>query len=454
MKVGIISKEDHAKNHAAALERAGFVPVMLGSSPSEIPPTIPLVVCRTQSCSHGGMDTALAWSRAGKGRLIVANGVTTIMTKAFRFRDESKPETVEDTTPENELERAVPLSYEDLQEAAQVLAEARPDDTHEVFVSVLHRMYPNEEVSLLRSVAATVRPPPAPEPVEVPVVEGTPTPIITAPEALPMTAETAPVAPVVPAPSVSQKVYPKRFAAHLSEVDVNTRMEQAWEVRSTMTDKQAAAVGKWASRGAVGDIPNKGHLIKFDRKPLAFAGLLLLCAETALVQRDITRAYLAVTGKQHFALMADIAAWSLDMKLETAKNAIPKNAIPKNAIPKNAETAPVVSLPNTPEEYPVSVQPAAAPVVPSPVVPSVVPSVLVPPVTEDSTLALLKALSASLDALLVKVGEIDGRVGDLTARIESMAHAPSANAYAASSMEDTLVGLANKGLEVVVRPSR
>ena len=440
MKVGIISKEDHAKNHAAALERAGFVPVMLGSSPSEIPPTIPLVVCRTQSCSHGGMDTALAWSRAGKGRLIVANGVTTIMTKAFRFRNESKPETVEDTTPENELERAVPLSYEDLQEAAQVLAEARPDDTHEVFVSVLHRMYPNEEVSLLRSVAATVRPPPAPEPVEVPVVEATPTPIITAPEALPMTAETAPVAPVVPAPSVSQKVYPKRFAAHLSEVDVNTRMEQAWEVRSTMTDKQAAAVGKWASRGAVGDIPNKGHLIKFNRKPLAFAGLLLLCAETALVQRDITRAYLAVTGKQYFAIMADIAAWSLDMKLETAKN-----AIPKNAIPKNAETAPVVSLPNTPEEYPVSVQPAAAPVVPSPVV---------PPVTEDSTLALLKALSASLDALLVKVGEIDGRVGDLTARIESMAHAPSANAYAASSMEDTLVGLANKGLEVVVRPSR
>ena len=440
MKVGIISKEDHAKNHAAALERAGFVPVMLGSSPSEIPPTIPLVVCRTQSCSHGGMDTALAWSRAGKGRLIVANGVTTIMTKAFRFRDESKPEAVEDTTPENELERAVPLSYEDLQEAAQVLAEARPDDTYEVFVSVLHRMYPNEEVSLLRSVAATVRPPPAPEPVEVPVVEATPTPIITAPEALPMTAETAPVAPVVPAPSVSQKVFPKRFAAHLSEVEVNTRMEQAWEVRSSMTDKQAAAVGKWASGGAVGDIPNKGHLIKFDRKPLAFAGLLLLCAETALVQRDITRAYLAVTGKQHFAIMADIAAWSLDMKLETAKN-----AIPKNAIPKNAETAPVVSFPNTPEEHPVSVQPAAAPVLVPPVV---------PPVTEDSTLALLKALSASLDALLVKVGEIDGRVGDLTARIEGMAHASSANAYAASSMEDTLVGLANKGLEVVVRPSR
>ena len=446
MKVGIISKEDHAKNHAAALERAGFVPVMLGSSPSEIPPTIPLVVCRTQSCSHGGMDTALAWSRAGKGRLIVANGVTTIMTKAFRFRDESKPETVEDTTPENELERAVPLSYEDLQEAAQVLAEARPDDTYEVFVSVLHRMYPNEEVSLLRSVAATVRPPPAPEPVEVPVVEATPTPTTTTPETLPMTAETAPVAP---APSA--KVYPKRFAAHLSEAEVNTRMEQAWEVRSTMTDKQAAAVGKWASKGAVGDIPNKEHLIKFDRKPLAFAGLLLLCAETALVQRDITRAYLAVTGKQYFAIMADIAAWSLDMKLEAAKNAIPKNATPKNATPKNknAEPAPAVSFPNTPEEYPVSVQPAAAPVLAAPV-----PAPVVSSVTEDSTLALLKALSASLDALLTKVGEIDGRVGDLTTRIEGMAHASSANAYAASSMEDTLVGLANKGLEVVVRPSR
>lgn len=419
MKVGIISKEDHAKSHAAALEEAGFLPVMLGSNPSEIPPTIPLVVCRTLSCSHGGMDTALAWSRAGKGRLIVENGVKTIVSKALRIRSES----VEDTTPE--VEAPVRMSYEDLQEAAQVLADARADDTYDVLVSVLHRMYPNEEVSLLRSVAASVRPPLAPEPVEIPIEEVTVPPPPPLPETLPMPAETAPVAP----PPASSKVYPKRFAARLSEAEVTTRMEKAWEVRGNMTDAEAAAVGKWASKGAVGRIPHVEHLRKFDRNPLAFAGLLLLCAEKPLVQRDITRAYDAVTKKKFFALMADIAAWSLDMKLEVATNAIPKKAKPAPVSP-------------TPAEEPVPVTP------PTPAAP------VVSLVTEDSTLALLKALSASLDALLAKVEEIDGRVGDLTTRIEGMAQAPAPSLSAGSSMEDALVGLANKGLEVVVRPSR
>lgn len=425
MKVGIISKEDHAKSHAAALEEAGFLPVMLGSSPSEIPPTVPIVVCRTLSCSHGGMDTALAWSRAGKGRLIVENGVKTIVSKALRIRSEVG----EDATPEVEV--PVRMSYEDLQEAAQVLADARPDDTYEVFVSVLHRMYPNEEVSLLRSVAATVRPPeiPAPslpEPVAAPIEEVAvlPPPLVS--ETLPMPVEPAPAA----SPATSNpKPYPKRFAARLSEAEVTARMEKAWEVRGNMTDAEAAAVGKWASKGAVGRIPHVEYLRKFDRNPLAFAGLLLLCAEKPLVQRDITRAYDAVTKKKFFALMADIAAWSLDMKLEVATNAIPKKAKPAPVSP-------------TPAEEPVPVTPPT-------------PAVSVPaPVTEDSTLALLKALSASLDALLTKVEEIDGRVGDLTKRIESMAHAPTPSLSAGSSMEDALVGLANKGLEVVVRPSR
>lgn len=422
MKVGIISKEDHAKSHAAALEQAGFLPVMLGSSPSEIPPTVPIVVCRTLSCSHGGMDTALAWSRAGKGRLIVENGVKTIVSKALRIRSEA---VVDDAPPENESTAPVRMSYEDMQEAAQVLSDARPDDTYEVLVSVLHRMYPNEEISLLRAVAATVRPPESTTPVGVPVEEAA-TFSPPAPETLPMPVETAPATTLT---TPSTKVYPKRFAARLSETEVATRMEKAWEVRGTMTDAEAAAVGKWASKGAVGRVPHKDYLVKFARNPLPFAGLLLLCAEKPLVQRDIVRAYAAVTGKQYLTVMADIAAWSLDMKLEVATNAIPKKTKPTPVSP-------------TPEEPSVPVTP------PTPAAP------VVSPVTEDSTLALLKALSASLDALLAKVEEIDGRVGDLTTRIEGMAHAPTPSLSAGSSMEDALVGLANKGLEVVVRPSR
>jgi hypothetical protein len=421
MKVGIISKEAHAKSHAAALEEAGFVPVMLGSNPSEIPPTVPLLVCRTLSCAHGGMDTALAWSRAGHGTLIVENGVKAILTKALRARAEAEaaplPPTVED---EAEVPR---LSYEDLREAAQALAEARPDDGYEVLVAVLSRMYPNEEESLLRSVAATVRPPVVPSEPEAPVEE-----IIPVVAALP-TPPTIPEISPPPVPVVTRP-YPNRFADRLSEADANARMNHAWEVRGEMTDDEAALLGRWAAKGAVSKVPCGEHLKKCARNPLAFAGLLLLCAEKPLTQRDITHAYKAVTGKKYFALMADVAAWTLNMKLEVATNAIRRNPAPTR------HPAPI-------EEVPVSVTtpPVAAP-------------------SDDSTLILLKALSASLDALLAKVVDIDERVEGLTSRIEAMSKqalassAPVSAPATNTSTEDALAVLAHKGLEVVVRPSR
>jgi len=420
MKVGIISKEAHAKSHAAALEEAGFAPILLGSNPSEIPPTVPLLVCRTLSCAHGGMDTALAWSRAGHGTLIVENGVKAILAKALRARAEAEaaplPPTVED---EAEVPR---LSYEDLREAAQALAEARPDDGYEVLVAVLSRMYPNEEESLLRSVAATVRPP-----VAVPEPEALVEEIIPVVAALP----TTPTIPEAPVPAlVTTRTYPKRFADRLSEADANARMNHAWEVRGEMTDDEAAVLGKWAAKGAVGKVPCVKHLNKCARNPLAFAGLLLLCAEKPLTQRDITHAYKAVTGKKYFALMADVAAWTLDMKLEVATNAIRRNPAPTHPAPTEE-----VSVPATPTP------PVSAP-------------------SDDSTLALLKALSASLDALLAKVVDIDERVEGLTSRIEAMSkQAPVSSAPVSApatntSTEDALAVLAHKGLEVVVRPSR
>jgi len=162
MKVGIISKEAHAKSHAAALEEAGFLPVMLGSNPSEIPTTIPLVVCRTLSCAHGGMDTALAWSRAGNGRLIVENGVKVMLKKALRHRSEVEgarnPGTGFNADPVSgdlsENAHLSVVSYEDLLEAAQVLADGRPDDTYEVLgvVSTSYAPHQYEDV-LLKQIA-------------------------------------------------------------------------------------------------------------------------------------------------------------------------------------------------------------------------------------------------------------------------------------------------------------
>ena len=81
MLIGIVSKDEHIKNHAQALRKDGYSVVGLGSSPTEIPPTVDLIILRTQSCSHGGSDTAFSWSRSTNKPLIVENGLSGIRTK-------------------------------------------------------------------------------------------------------------------------------------------------------------------------------------------------------------------------------------------------------------------------------------------------------------------------------------------------------------------------------------
>ena len=97
MLIGIVSKDEHIKIHAQALRKDGFSVVGLGSSPTQIPPTVDLVILRTQSCSHGGSDTAFSWSRSTKRPLIVENGLTGIRSKLRFFA----PKT---TTPQVESE--------------------------------------------------------------------------------------------------------------------------------------------------------------------------------------------------------------------------------------------------------------------------------------------------------------------------------------------------------------
>lgn len=81
MLIGIVSKDAHIKNHSKALREEGYEVLGLGSSPTEVPPTVDLLVLRTQSCSHGGSNTAYAWSRATKKPLIVENGLSGIRSK-------------------------------------------------------------------------------------------------------------------------------------------------------------------------------------------------------------------------------------------------------------------------------------------------------------------------------------------------------------------------------------
>lgn len=71
------------------------------------------------------------------------------------------------------------------------------------------------------------------------------------------------------------------------------------------------------------------------------------------------------------------------------------------------------------------------------------------PVNEEATLTMLKTLCVSLDTLLLKVEALDQRVGVLAKRVEDMAYFSPPD----GGTEKALVGLAHKGLEVVVRTS-
>jgi len=79
--IGIVSKDEHIKVHTKALREEGFEVLGLGSSPTDVPPNVDVLILRTQSCSHGGSDTAYHWNRTTKKPLIVENGLTGIRAK-------------------------------------------------------------------------------------------------------------------------------------------------------------------------------------------------------------------------------------------------------------------------------------------------------------------------------------------------------------------------------------
>jgi hypothetical protein len=78
MIIGIVSKPDHAKNHAAALEQDGHTIHLLGSSPVDFPQDIEVMVLRHLSSSHGGLDRARNHAKARRIPLVAENGLSGI----------------------------------------------------------------------------------------------------------------------------------------------------------------------------------------------------------------------------------------------------------------------------------------------------------------------------------------------------------------------------------------
>ena len=92
MKVGIISKQSHAKSHASALRKEGHTVVMLGGSPTKVPPSIEALVCRPASVSHGGFHTAMGEKK--RIPVILANGVSEVLSgiRELQPKEEEKME--------------------------------------------------------------------------------------------------------------------------------------------------------------------------------------------------------------------------------------------------------------------------------------------------------------------------------------------------------------------------
>lgn len=87
--VAMISKSAHSSSHRAALVEAGFDVLDLGDHPTAIPSRVDLVVCRPQSCAHGGTKTGLRWAREdGRDRwdLLLSDSLTEIVQWATERR--------------------------------------------------------------------------------------------------------------------------------------------------------------------------------------------------------------------------------------------------------------------------------------------------------------------------------------------------------------------------------
>jgi hypothetical protein len=437
MKVGIISKEEHIKSLLPMLEREGFVPISLGSSPTEIPSTIPIVVCRTGGCSHGATDVALAWSRSQKGQLIIQNGNKSILNALKKAALMAPNPNVEESPPPSSTE--VSTSYEEMLAAAEALFEARPNDGQEILLSTLAEMFPNAERSLLISVVATICPSIVvvePEPIEptgLAEVERQTEVDSTPSESMPTTFLATP----------NPNHFPKRFRRSITESGLRTNVELGWTVRSQISDADATQIKNWVIQGATTLIPQANPLKQLAQKPAAFASALYLCFDKGYPTRpQIRAAYHTVTGREFYSVMADASAWVLGIDINAP---LPKKAPPKKAPASDSK----------PSLFPV---PAPALLTPA-----------TPPVNEDKMptspdmVNLLANLSASLDALLSKVNALENQVADMGARLVglsgqvntmAMSPTPAPVVVHSTGAEDAIAALASKGLEIVVRATR
>lgn len=76
MILGIVSKEEHVKVHALALEKDGHTVRLLGADPIDFPPNLDVMLLRHLSSSHQGLERARAYAKARRIPTVAENGLT------------------------------------------------------------------------------------------------------------------------------------------------------------------------------------------------------------------------------------------------------------------------------------------------------------------------------------------------------------------------------------------
>lgn len=295
-KIGIVSKHAHCKSHITALAKDGFDVVALGGSPTSIPPSIDVVVVRTQSCAHGGSDAALEWSRKTGKRIIMENGLSGIR-RALK----------EDPKAAEQLRKYT--------RAAEILLRDRPEDTPEQVRDTLVAM--GADLATATKVVETIDILNPTTESEVSTVELFPHPY---PE---------------PTDGTWAALVPERRARGQAEIGLQVYNSLDPEVRAAMRDAfMDRKDGDGPYFPSSRDKMFKGRKWKAVRdlqgKPHQFSTVLLLCLpmDEPYHRLPLHRAYQNFSGKRTDGRTVEAAAWAtghtvIREKKQTSKPAAP-----------------------------------------------------------------------------------------------------------------------------------
>jgi outer membrane biosynthesis protein TonB len=276
-KIGIVSKHAHCKSHMAALSRDGFDVVALGGSPTTIPPSIDVVVVRTESCAHQGSQTAVDWGRETGKPVIMENGLSGIRRALGAPTKEER-------------------EYQKYRRAAEMLLRDRPEDTQEqvrdtlvamgASLAVAHRVV--ESVDTLK-----------PTPTEENLVSLFPTPY----------------------PDPEQETWgalvPEDRARSQAEIGLQVYLGMEEEVRETIANiflPRMAGEGPYFPSSNSKDFKGKKweSFRGLHGKPHQFSVVLLLCLpkDEPYMRKPLQRAYQTFSGKRTDGRVAQAAAWA------------------------------------------------------------------------------------------------------------------------------------------------